>query len=275
MTMTKTAQGFYGRAYSGNATENYERFFVPVIGAPLAVDLVDAAQLSPGERLLDVGCGTAVVARLAVDRVGPTGIVAAADVNGGMLAVARAMAASSACGSIQWYETAAEAMPLPDEAFDVVLSQLALQFFTDRAAALKEMHRVLAAGGRLLVSVPAPTGFFDVLEHSIGRHTGVAPASFVHQVFSLNDSTELEASLRAAGFRDVIVRREEKSLRLPPAAEFLWQYVHSTPLAATVGNLDEERRSALERDVVAGWKPWSTDGGLRYVQPILTAAARK
>jgi ubiquinone/menaquinone biosynthesis C-methylase UbiE len=271
--MTMTAQGFYGRTYGGNATENYERFFVPMIGKPLADDLISAARLGPGERVLDVACGTGIVARLAADRVGPSGVVAGVDVNAGMLAVARA--ASSGQTLIHWYETAAEAMPLPDASFDVVFSQLALQFFADRSAALNEMRRVLAAGGRLFVSVPAPTEFFDVLEGAIARHVGAAAGAFVHQVFSLNQPGELERLLRDAGFDDVNVRLDPKALHLPPAAEFLWQYVHSTPLAAATGELDAAHRSALEHDVATGWQRWADDRGLSYVQPILIAAARK
>jgi SAM-dependent methyltransferase len=138
---------FYGTARR-QRDHNYERYFVPAIGGPLAEELVAAAALRTGERVLDVACGTGVVARHAADRVGPAGSVAGADINAGMLEVARTVAMSSGRTSIQWYETAAEAMPLPDGEFDVVLCQLALQFFADKAAALREMRRVLASGGR-------------------------------------------------------------------------------------------------------------------------------
>lgn len=85
MTATNAPQGFYGTAYGGSAPENYERYFVPAIGRPLAEQLVAAAALRAGERVLDVACGTGVVARLAAGRVGPAGSVAGADVNAGML----------------------------------------------------------------------------------------------------------------------------------------------------------------------------------------------
>jgi ubiquinone/menaquinone biosynthesis C-methylase UbiE len=272
---TSAAHPFYGRTFAGNAAENYERYFVPVIGGPLAAELVAAARLAPGERILDVACGTGSVTRLAADRVGATGSAAGADVNAAMLAVARATAAASGRDSIQWYETPAEAMPLPDASFDVVFCQLALQFFGDRPAALKEMRRVLAPGGRILVNVPTPTEFFDVFERAMTRHAGAAVGAFVHQVFSLNDPAELEQLLRGAGFTEVSVAHEPKQVHLPSAVDFFWQYVHSTPLAAAVGQLDEARRSALEREVVTGWQRWSVDDGLHYEQPILTASARK
>src|SRR5512146_3463808 len=119
MKATTDSQHPYWKTYSGSAPENYERYFVPQIGAPLAADLLEIAALRPGERVLDVACGTGVVARLAAQRVGPTGSVAGLDLNPGMLAVARSVAPSDS--SIQWYESSAEAMPLSDETFDAVL----------------------------------------------------------------------------------------------------------------------------------------------------------
>jgi ubiquinone/menaquinone biosynthesis C-methylase UbiE len=275
MTITSASRRFYGRTYGGNATENYERYFVPVIGRPLAADLVEAAHLFPGERILDVACGTGIVARLALDRVGATGTVAGADVNAGMLAVARTVAAASGHDAIQWYETAAEAMPLSDATFDVVFCQLALQFFADRSAALKEMRRVLVPGGRALVNVPAPTEFFDIFEQAMARHAGAAAGAFVHQVFSLNEAGELEQLFRDAGFTEISIVREPKPIHLPAAADFFWQYVQCTPLAAVVEQLDEARRSAMEQEAVGGWQRWTVDGGMRYEQPVLRASARK
>ena len=276
MTMTQPTQEFFGTSYGGTAAENYERYFVPAIGGTLAEQLVAEAALQPGERVLDVACGTGVVARLAADRVGPSGSVAGADTNPGMLEVARKVAASSGRSSIRWYETRAESMPLANAAFDVVFCQLGLQFFADRAAALREIRRVLAEGGRVYANVPAPTPFFEVLEQAVTTHLGPAVGKFVHQVFSLGDTGELDRLFRHAGFHEVHARRETTELRLPPPRDFLWQYVHSTPLAGAVGQLSAEGRSALERDVVAGWAPWAAEGaqGVRITNPHCAVSAR-
>ena len=96
--------------------------------------------LQPGERVLDVACGTGAVTRLAAQRVGTTGTVTGIDLNPGMLAVARS--ATPPEMAIEWHQTSAESMPLPDDAFDVVLCQLGLQFMPDKLAALQEMRRV-------------------------------------------------------------------------------------------------------------------------------------
>src|SRR5688500_1218869 len=104
------SQPAFDKTYGESAPENYERYFVPSIGGPLAQDLVQTAALRSGERLLDVACGTGVVTRLAAERVGRSGRVAGVDANAGMLAVARSV--TSADSGIEWYETSAEAMPL-------------------------------------------------------------------------------------------------------------------------------------------------------------------
>jgi ubiquinone/menaquinone biosynthesis C-methylase UbiE len=260
--------------YLGNAAENYEHYFVPAIAAPLAADLVARAALRPGERVVDIACGTGVVTRLAAQRVGVAGTVAGVDVNAGMLAVGRA--AAPAGMAIDWYEASAEDLPLPDEAFDVALCQLALQFFADKPAALREMRRVLTPGGRLLLNVPGPTPpLFAVLEAALARHLASDVAAFVQTVFSLHEPTEVRDLLTDAGFAAVELWPTEKTLPLPPADDFLWQYVHSTPLAGPTADLDDDRRGALEREVVAGWLAFIEDGTLLLRQPLTLATAQK
>jgi ubiquinone/menaquinone biosynthesis C-methylase UbiE len=269
---TPTTDSVYGKAYGGSAPENYQRYFVPVIGGPFAEDLIAEAALRPGERVLDVACGTGVVARLAAERIGPSGTVAALDLNPAMLAVARAVPSTGA--AIRWYETSAESIPLPDGAFDAVLCQLGFQFMADKSAALREMRRVLAPRGRLLVSTPPPNAFFDVLDDALTQHVGSEAGAFVRMVFSLHDPAIIERLFRDAGFADVNVRTDAKDVRLPEARDFLWHYVHCTPLAGMLANLDAERIAALERDVVERWALWSTADGLEYTQGMNVAKAR-
>jgi len=267
-------QQHYGRAYGGSATENYERYFVPAIGAPLAADLTDIAALRPGERVLDVACGTGIVARLAAERVGTTGSVTGLDINPGMLAVARSVAPPAV--PIEWHEASAESMPLPDEAFDVVICQMGLQFVPDKRAALREMRRVLAPGGRMAVNTPGPiTPFFTIMAEALARHINPELAGFVHQVFALHDPDEIRNLIGDAGFHDIDVQPRTKELRLPPPQEFLWQYVQSTPLSMAVAQADEESRAALERDVVAKWQKFVEHGQMVSEQGIVFATARK
>ncbi len=271
---TKMTQQHYGKAYGGSAPENYERYFVPTIGAPLANDLIDIAALRPDERVLDVACGTGVVARLASQRVGAAGTVAGLDVNPGMLAVASS--ATPPGMSIEWREASAEAMPFADASFDVVLCQMGLEFVPDKHAALREMRRVLASGGRLILNVPGPTPrLLAIMGEALARHIGAEAAGFVNHVFSLHDTAELQNLISGAGFRDVSAQSDTRSLRLPAPEEFLWQYVHSTPLAGAVAQMDDERRASLERDVVAKWQEFVKDRALMLQVRIVVATARK
>lgn len=265
---------YYDKTYGENAPANYERFFVPAIGAPLAADLIRVAALHPGERVLDVACGTGVVARLASQEVGETGTVAGLDVNPGMLAVARS--ATPPGTPIEWYEASAEAMPLPDASFDAVLCQMGLQFVPDKHAALREVWRVLVGGGRLILNVPGPTPpLFTIMREALANHVGAEAAGFIDHVFSLHDTAEIQTLISGAGFQDVSVQSDTKTARLPAPKDFLWQYVHSTPLAGAVAKVDDERRGALERDVVAEWQAFVQDGALELQVRIVVATARK
>lgn len=274
MTIAHTSTNAYGKTYGGSAPEIYQRYFVPRIGQPLAEDLIELTGVREGQRVLDVACGTGVIARAAAARVGRTGAVAGADINPAMLQQARSSSAGIEPG-IAWYETSAEAMPFPDDAFDLVICQLGLMFMTDRDAALREMRRVLAPGARAFVSVPQPSAFFDVMHDAIARHVGPDAAGFLRLVFSIHDPEELEALVDRAGFSDVTVRSTNKELRLPAAEDFLWQYIQCTPLGATIMAMDQDRRAALHRDAVEGWRPWAVEDGMVSRQGVLVASGGK
>jgi SAM-dependent methyltransferase len=260
--------------YAASAAENYERHFVPAIGAPFAERLLATARLVPGERVLDVACGTGVATRLAAAAVGPTGRVAGLDPNPGMLAVARS--AAPAGSAIEWYEAPAEAIPLPDEVVDVVLCSLGLMFFPDRERALREMRRVLAPGGRVVLGTPGPTPpLFQAVDRALSAHVGAGASMFVQAVFSLHDPVVLADLLAGAGFDDVHVESGILPLRLAPPAEFFWQYVHSTPLAEVVGAVDENVRAELEREVVSQCAPF-VDGDATVMEPgVFIASGRR
>ena len=268
------SEAHFGESYGANPAENYERFFTPAIGEPLAHALLERAAVQPKERVLDVACGTGVLLRLLAHRIGPHAGLAGLDPNPAMLAVARSVTPAS--DRIQWYEAPAEVMPLPLESFDVVLCQMGLQFMPDRSAALREMQRVLARNGRLLLSVPGPIpGIFDDLASALGQCVGPPAAGFVRQVFSLHDLAEVAGIVRDAGFTDVEVEAEDYDLELPPPQQFLWEYVHSTPLSVSVSQMDASARAELEREVLTAWADSAGDGTLRLGLRMVIASATR
>ncbi|MCV7223813.1 methyltransferase domain-containing protein [Mycolicibacterium elephantis] len=254
--------------------ENYARDFVPVIPAPLAADLIELAAPEPGEFVVDVACGTGVVARLAAERVGATGKVVGIDLVPEMLAVAEKVSASVDT-PMEWREAPADALPLPDESYDLVLCQLGLMFFPDRSAAVREMRRVLSPGGRVAINVPGTMPrLFKVMADALGHHINPDLPGFLRGVFSLGRD-ELRRLLRDADFQHVAVNTAAKTLRLPPPAQFLWQYLQVTPIAGLVMAAEPERRMALEDDVVAGWQEFLDGDSLVVELPIITATAQE
>jgi ubiquinone/menaquinone biosynthesis C-methylase UbiE len=267
------SERYFGKTYGANPAESYERFFVPAIGAPVADELIQRAAIRSGERVLDVACGTGIVARRAVEQTGTEGAVTGIDINPAMLAVARAVATPE--DTIDWREASAESMPLPDDSFDVVLCQMGLQFMPDKPAALREMRRVGAPRGRFLANMPGPAApVFAALAEGLERHVGAEAAAAMRHVFSLADTAEIEGLLRDAGFDDTRADTWTTELRLPPPKSFLWQYIESTPLAAVVARADDTARAGLEQDVLAQWQRFEADGALVCEQRFVIGRGR-
>jgi ubiquinone/menaquinone biosynthesis C-methylase UbiE len=258
--------------YAVSSAESYERHFVPAIGEPVARRLVDAACPGPGERVLDIACGTGSVTRLAVEAVGSDGTVAGLDANPRMLEVARAVAPDG----VDWYEASAEDVPLSAASFDLVLCSMGLQFFSDKAQAVREMHRVLAPGGRAVWCTPGPTPpIFQAIDQALVNHIGPGASMFVHAVFSLHDPAEARTLMQDAGFDRVDVEVSTVPLRVDPPADFLWQYVQSTPLAAAVADLSERERAALETEVIERCEPFVENGRSILEPGLLITTARR
>ncbi len=232
----------------GNADERYERYLVPAMFRPWAEDLVALAAPEPGESVLDVACGSGVVARLVAQRVGPSGTVVGLDFNAGRLAVARSLPPVPGV-AIQWREGDALALPFASCTFSLVCCQQGLQFFPDRLKALMEMHRVLTPGGRLALNVwrsiqynPGAAAMAQALE----RHVSPEAATFRRSPFAFGDGDELQRVVAEAGFRDVVVRPAVKVLHFPSAEEFVRHYVSGVaPLAQMVAQATDSARAAV------------------------------
>ena len=236
----------------GTAAELYERYLVPAITALWAADLVERAAPAPGERVLDIACGTGIVARTAANRI-RAGQVVGLDLNPGMLAVARSVSAGHH-PPIEWREGSALELPFPDGSFDVVLCQLGLQFFPDRSAALEEMFRVLAPGGRTALSVYSAierTPVALALAEALDRHLGTGASAVKRSEHALADPDELQRLVARAGFRDVTLQRVMQTIRFTSPREYVRLQIAATPMAAMVAGMEGERRDALV-DAIAG-----------------------
>jgi ubiquinone/menaquinone biosynthesis C-methylase UbiE len=263
---------FQSTKYGGNAAGNYQKFFVPAIGGPVAEDLLAIAHLQAGERVLDVACGTGVVTRLAAACVGKTGKISGLDINPGMLQVAGSETPDDL--PIEWIEANAEAMPLDDGSYDVAFCQLGLQFVPNKLAALREMHRVLVPGGRVHVTLVGPKPrLFGIMADGIRHHFGQDGASFIDLVFSMHDDGELRYLFESVAFGDIVIDAQQKRLTVPPPREFLWQYIHSTPLVQQAMAADETARDRLEHDVCPKWEEFVDSGNIQFAVGVTTVSA--
>lgn len=265
---------------AGSAAETYERALVPAVFAAWAPLVVALADPKPGERVLDVACGTGVVARLAAERVGRTGEVVGLDLNPGMLAVAASIASNAppTSATITWREASATKMPLRDAAFDIAYCQLGLQFFPDRPAALREMHRILVPGGRLGLMVWRDIQHspgFGVLAAALARHVSTEAASMMRAPFGLAEAEELCALVAAAGFRDITIRPVAGTVRFPSATRLVQDYVAGSPLASHVAKVSDEARAALVSEVGHALTSYLAGGVLTFPIEAHLASAKK
>jgi ubiquinone/menaquinone biosynthesis C-methylase UbiE len=265
----------------GSAPELYQRYLVPTVTALWAADLIDQVAPQPGDRALDVACGTGVVARLAAERVGLSGQVAALDLNPGMLAVARALPAVTGA-KIDWWEGSALALPFPEATFDVVLCQLGLQFFPDRPTALQEMRRVLKDGGRAGLSVYGPIEHNPAtfaLVNALDRHIGPEASLAKRAEHALADTDELRELIAGAEFHDVVVSTATNWIRFPSPATYVRVQLAATPLATLLSNYDAANRSQLVEamigDVSAALASYVGENGLTYPQEAYTVLAAR
>jgi SAM-dependent methyltransferase len=255
------------------AANAYEALFVPALFGGWAPRVAQAAQIKPGQRVLDVACGTGVLAREAVSRVGPTGYVAGVDPDAGMLAVARALAPS-----VDWREGTAESLPFPDRSFDAVVSQFGLMFFADRHRAIREMLRVLSPGGRLAVAVwdslentPAYAAEVALLE----RVAGERAADALRAPFVLGDQCRLARWFEDAGAGPVDIQTHQgtgqfPSIRVMVEADLRgWLPVMGVSLSEEmIARVLEEAESALSAYLNA-------EGQVRFASPAHIVTARK
>jgi ubiquinone/menaquinone biosynthesis C-methylase UbiE len=249
---------------TGSGPEAYERHLVPAIFAPWARLLLELARVQPGERVLDAACGTGVVARAAMARVGTTGHVTGVDLNPGMLEVARA-AAAEAGQAIAWQEGNLEALPFADGSFDVVLCQQGLQFCPDKAAAVAELCRVLRDGGRLALSVWRDIRHFPymvALTSALADHVGAEASQRMSAPCSFGSADALRDVIKQGGFKEVQIRIDVLPVRVRSLQAFLPAQFVASPVAADVGALDEPARVAFFDDIRRRLLPYMDDAGL-------------
>lgn len=195
------------------AAEAYEELHVPAIFEQWAPKLSQAARIRSGQRVLDLACGTGVLARQILEDLGESGSVVGLDAGSGMLTVARRLAPK-----ITWQQGVAESLPFEGASFDAVVCQFGLMFFQDRRAALGEMLRVLKPGGWFAMAVWDALANSDVYREEVElleRLAGRDAANALRAPFVLGDADELSELFSLPGLESVTLETHSGTGRFP------------------------------------------------------------
>jgi len=254
-----------------SAAEVYETFFVPALFEQWANRVADAADIRVGYRVLDVACGTGILTRVAAERVNQSGQVVGLDINEEMLAVAQRKASQ-----VTWQHGQAEELPFDDAYFDVVVCQFGLMFFEDRAAAIREMARVLKPDGRLVVAVwdsltntPGYAAMVELLQRIFGHDI----ANGLRAPFVLGDTQQLMPLFDVPELAQVEISTQQGHARFPSLEAWVHTDIKGWTLADQIDDtqytqLLHEAQTSLSHFVEA-------DGEVIFPAPAHVISARK
>jgi ubiquinone/menaquinone biosynthesis C-methylase UbiE len=225
---------------SVNAAEQYESHVLTFM-QPFVDAVVQHAAVRPGSVVLDVACGTGIVARRVAEQelVSVKGV----DLNGSMIAMARRQHPQ-----IEWVQGPAEALPFDGATFDVVTCQQGMQFFDDVVQAAREMWRVLKPGGRVVATVWAPrerlpyfATQFEAMSTYVDEETARSQRSAI-----LDDGDEyLQKALTEGGFDDVQIEVVEAVVKLPEIGQYAQEQVLATPWGQSYEKASNEAQEAF------------------------------
>ena len=238
----------------------YETQLVSAIFEPLARFLIERARPEPGEHVLDAACGTGIVARLAAPMVGPSGMTVGLDYDPIMIQMARRLAPE-----INWQQGDLQNLPFPDRFYDLVICQQGLQYLPDPGAGLRQIHRVLRPGGRMVLATwsdiaksPGHVLLFQVLEATVGPERARPVA------WSLADEAELLELVSNAGFVSVTTTITSLQTTYPSARAFV-EIVLKGSSKVTRGELAQipaDRKTAFINEVAIRLRDYETSNSL-------------
>ncbi len=229
----------------------YERQKVNAIFRPLAEATLAGLSVSRSDSVLDVACGTGIVARVIRERIDPVLPVTGVDLNPGMIETAIDLTRDAA-DAYQWHVADISGMPFPDGVFTLAICQQGLQFFPDEMIALREIRRVLRFGGQVVLTVWAgPSRFFIALAEAIARHVSQEGATRSLAPFAYKKLDAIPKLLASAGFDDVCVSEVTIDRRIVSPTDAIPREIMGNPVGPEVEACGSEAMSAIISDVMA------------------------
>ncbi len=233
----------------------------------IAVALLDAARLAPGQRVLDLASGPGLLTRAAAARIGDAGLAIASDISQGQL---------RCCPELHRVVADGEALPFASASVDRVLCGLGLMFFPDEDAALGEMLRVLRPGGRIALSVWGEAADVPLIECALSCMRRLLPPPKVARpsIFRCGDPQWLQRRLASADFHQIEIRPLEFSVTFADAASY-WQGFLDIAGGAneSLSRLPAEKLQALAKGVAEELAPHVCPEGYRLTSTVLIASA--
>ena len=242
------------KLFAGSIPEIYDRFLVPLIFEPYAVDLAGRVAVLGPTDVLETAAGTGVLTRALADRLSPSTHIVATDLNQPMIDQA---ARRQHAGSIEWKQADALALPFADRSFDIVACQFGVMFFPDKVQGYREARRVLRPGGHLLFNVwdrLSENEFPDVVTQALAEVFPDDPPRFMARTpHGHHDVDRLRRDLEAAGFPDVGIEAVDARSKAPTARHVAVAFCQGTPLrneieARDAGRLEEATSRAADED---------------------------
>jgi ubiquinone/menaquinone biosynthesis C-methylase UbiE len=236
-------------------------------------ELLRCAALQPGERVLDVACGTGLVSLRAAEAVGPAGAVLGTDISASMVDAARGQAARQGLPGLRFERMDAESMSVDEAPFDVALCALGLMYMPSPGRALREMRRLLRPGGRLLVLVwgePARCGWEPVFRIVDAEVQGEVCPLF----FTLARPGALLRAASEAGFEPLAQRRMAATLRYKDEDEACDAALVGGPVALAWARFDAGARARARAAYLAAIADWRQGAGYAIPAEFTVLEAR-